>query len=308
MTVKTLCSLFLGLAFVTACSQQPESFKNTLTDSSAIIGGTPVTTSDPISKSTALLLGLKVKKIAGKSVIVGYSVCTATLISNNIVLTAAHCSASNPRTTFLLFSTQVPEDFENFIDSIPTNPRVRQVVAGVTAPAWQHLKNYQRTNWGDISLLRFIGDTPQGYSPAKLAPKSHSLKSLQTMTLAGYGLTNGVKETSATQLMKAPVNIADMNFSETEMLMDNTNGRSACHGDSGGPAYARTMAGGMVLAGITSRSDLITDPNSKCVGKTIYTKVQPYLGWISSEIDKLNTRPGYGVVIAQPFAEEAVLQ
>ena len=308
MTVKTLCSLFLGLAFTTACSEQSDSFKNTLPDSSAIVGGTAVSSNDPISKSTALLLGLKVKKIGGGSIITGYSICTATLVSNNIVLTAGHCSAKNPRTSFLLFSTQIPTDWENFINSIPTNPLVRQVAAGVTAPGWKALKDGQMTNWGDIALLRFVGDAPKGYGPAKLAPKSLGLRSQQTLILAGYGLTDGVNKTSAKQLMKAPVNIANANFSETEMKMDNTDGRSACHGDSGGPAYAKTAMGSSVLAGITSRSDIMTDPNSKCIGKTIYTKVQPYLGWISSEMNKLNTVPGYGVVIAQPFEEDVVLQ
>lgn len=307
MTVKTLCSLFLGLAFTTACSEQADNFKNTLTDSSAIVGGSAVSTSDPISKSTALLLGLKVKKFAGGSYITGYSICTATLISNSIVLTAGHCSASNPRTTFLVFSNQIPSDWESFINSLPNNPLARQVVAGVTAPAWKALKDRQMTNWGDIALLRFVGDMPKGYTPAKLASKNLGLKSNQTLTLAGYGLIDGVNKTSAKQLMKAPVNIADVNFSETEMKMDNTNGRTACHGDSGGPAYARTALGSSVLAGITSRSDIMTDPNSKCIGKTIYTKVQPYLGWISSEMNKLNTIPGYGVVIAQPY-EEVILQ
>ena len=84
------------------------------------------------------------------------------------------------------------------------------------------------------------------------------------------------------------------------MKIDNTNGKGACHGDSGGPAYVQDKNGNVFLAGVTSRADEATDPEGKCIGKTIYTKVQPYLTWISTESDKLNNDPNYGKVIAEP--------
>ncbi|MGE5085933.1 MAG: S1 family peptidase [Bacillota bacterium] len=299
MTVKKLSVLFTGILLTTACSQKSASTFNTDSGNSAIVGGTAVMDSDSISKSTALLLDVKTGQKDNHTVITGLSICTVTVLSNNIVLTAGHCSAANPKELFLVFSTQIPE-WKTFFQTIKTNPLVRRISAGVTAPQWKDLNDQTQNNWGDVSLLRFDGGLPDGFKPAVLAPKDLGLSAQEDVTLAGFGETNGVTQEQAKQLMKVTVKIADPNFSNTEMKIDNTNGDGACHGDSGGPAYVQTKDGVSVLAGVTSRADEATDPEGKCIGKTIYTKIQPYLTWISTESDKLSNDPNYGTVIAEP--------
>ncbi|GAA0601718.1 serine protease [Kutzneria viridogrisea] len=61
---------------------------------------------------------------------------------------------------------------------------------------------------------------------------------------------------------------------EHELCMDSRNQRTACYGDSGGPAVY--MANERVI-GVTSRG-------SRSCGDqdTLYTRVQPYLSWIKS--------------------------
>lgn len=299
MTAKKLCALFTGILLTTACSQKSANTFNTGTDNSAIVGGSAVTDSDPISKSTALLFDIKLGKKNNHTVITKLSICTVTVLSNNIVLTAGHCSTENPRELFLVFSDQMP-NWKTFFQTISSNPLVRRISAGVTAPQWKDLTEQTQENWGDVSLLRFDGGLPDGFTPAALAPKDMQLTAQQNVTLAGFGETNGITKEQATQLMKVSVKIVDPNFSNTEMKIDNINGKGACHGDSGGPAYVQTKDGAIVLAGITSRADEETDPKGQCVGKTIYTKVQPYLTWISTESDKLSNDPNYGTVIAEP--------
>ena len=181
---------------------------------------------------------------------------------------------------------------------------VRRVAAGVAGPAWKDLHDGQDTNWGDISILRFTGGLPDGFAPATLAAKDLQLKSNEDILLAGFGLTDGVNKTQATQMNKVTVKIMDPNFSDTEMKVGNTPGKGPCHGDSGGPAYVTATDGTSVLAGITSRADTETDPKGQCIGNTIYTKIQPYLSWISDESNKLNNDPQYGTVIQQPAGEQ----
>ncbi|MFM6929066.1 MAG: S1 family peptidase [Bdellovibrio sp.] len=299
MTAKKLCVLFTGILLTTACSQKSANTFTTNKGNAAIVGGAEVTDLDPISKSTALLLDVKTGKKDGHTVITDLSICTVTVLSNNVVLTAGHCSAENPRELFLVFSPEVP-NWKTFFQTITTNPLVRRVSAGVTAPQWKDLTYETQENWGDVSLLRFDGGLPAGFTPAVLAPKDLKLSAQEAITLAGFGETNGVTKEQATQLMKVTVKLADPQFSNTEMKIDNTNGNGACHGDSGGPAYVQTQDGSLYMTGVTSRVDKATDPEGKCIGKTIYTKVQPYLTWISTESNKLNNDPNYGTVIAEP--------
>ncbi len=293
--------VLLGVVFTAACAPQGHQNIEAAGNSSAgIIGGTAVSDQDPISHSTVQLLHVTLvpDKATGRFRITGLSTCTGTILSQDVILTAGHCSSSNPRELILLFSNQIP-DFKQFFQTIAQNQQVRRVVAGVTAPNWQHLSKDTDQNWGDLSLLRFTGGLPDGYVPATMLPASAVLQMKTSVTLAGFGETDGVKKTQATELEKVTVQIGDPNFSDTEMLVDNTNNTGACHGDSGGPAYVVSQ-GQNYLAGVTSRADLKTDPQAVCVGKTIYTKVQPYLPWISSEIQKLEADNNYGLVIAEP--------
>ncbi|MDG0816824.1 S1 family peptidase [Bdellovibrio svalbardensis] len=295
---QRVLGVFLGVVLGTGCAPQSHQMIGT-GNSSAIIGGTAVGEQDPINISTVQLLHVDLAKDQqGHTIIKGLETCTGTILSQDIILTAGHCSSKNPRELILLFSNQVP-DFKAFFQTISQNKLVRRVVAGVTAPNWQHLSGNSDENWGDLSLLRFTGGLPEGYVPATLLPANAVLAAKMPVTLAGFGETDGVKQTYATELLKVTVQIADPNFTQTEMQIDNTNGEGACHGDSGGPAYVSSK-GQNYLAGVTSRADIKSDPQAVCVGKTIYTKVQPYLSWISTETQKLEANSNYGLIIAEP--------
>lgn len=288
--------VFLILA---ACGSQDRGTVSS-TASAGIIGGTAVGPQGPINFSTVQILHPSVTRdTQGHLMVSGLSTCTGTLVAPDIILTAGHCSASNPKQLLLVFSNEVPSDLKKFFSTLEQNPQVRRVVAGVSAPNWEHLSADTTQNWGDISLLRFTGALPDGYVPARLIPSQLSLSAQQPVILAGFGELDGVNRTRATELMQVAVNIADPNYSETEMQIDNSGGRGACHGDSGGPAYV-TVDGKLYLAGVTSRADINSDPKAVCIGKSIYTKVQSYLSWMSAEIQKLDSDSSYGAVIAEP--------
>lgn len=299
---------FISLAMVLgllACAKAPQSGQTT-SDSPivGIIGGTAVSAKDPIAHTTVQVYAF-IKEKDPKTGEEGYGLasCTGSLVAEDVILTAGHCTQANPAQLFIYFSKDVPTDMQAFVDGRQSNPLVRQVIGGVTNPAWSKLTDDQEKNWGDLSLLKFTGSIPAGYKTADLIPADAKLTNGMKITLAGFGLTQPLvdenHQVQATELRKVSVKIDDVNFSETEMMLKTDQGKGSCHGDSGGPGFV-SVGGHSVIAGITSRADMKTDPQGSCVGLTVYTAIAPYLGWISDTVSFLDSADFKTAPIAEP--------
>lgn len=301
---------FAALLSLIACSQNKFSgssadLNQSSSNSSAIIGGAPVQANDPIINSTVQIFTVQVaKNQQGQLMVSGIAGCTGTILSNEVILSAAHCtltsqdsslgSTSNPGYIYIYFSSEAPTDLVALLKNRAHEPLLRQVSGGITAPNWARLKGDQSADWGDLSLLKFPGGLPAGYTPAQLIPADATLVEDMPITLAGFGLIrplmNG-QQIEATSLNKVQVTVLDPNYSQTEMNIDTSHGKGSCHGDSGGPAYV-TINGQNYVAGVTSRADIKTDPQGQCTGNTIYTETKPYLNWIAKGIATLES-PDY---------------
>jgi len=295
-------SLLISVFALSACSQSSftnDSFEVPAEDSSAssgIVGGTKVEANDEIAKTTVQIYTLQTEKdYFGNERMVGIAGCTGSILAENIVLTAAHCTAEKPEYIFLYFGTQAAD-----LKTLKMNdPRIRRVVGGKVGSNWAKLTANQLVDNGDIALLRFDGGLPEGFQLAQLLPKEHVLKAQQPVTLAGFGLTDGVRNVRSDKLLKVNITILEPAFSKTEMIVDSGEGKGPCHGDSGGPAYV-TVNGKSYVAGATSRAESKTDPLGKCIGDTVYTKVQPYLTWIKSSMRVLQSPTFKPQPIPQP--------
>jgi len=309
-----------SLVALAACSPNKNSDASLKLDKSAlqgsaIIGGEQVQSNDPIINSTVQVFAIQVSKNSqGKLIASGLAGCTGTILSNDVLLSAAHCtltsedpslgSTSNPNYLYVYFSSQAPADIVALFNNRANEPLLRQVTAGMTGTNWSKLSGDQETNWGDLSLLKFPGGLPAGYVPAQLIPSNATLTAGMPIVLAGFGETNGQQQTQATALMKVQVDILNPNFSETEMMIDTIHGKGSCHGDSGGPAYV-TINGQNYVAGVTSRADSATDPQGLCIGNTVYTETQPYLGWIAQGIATLEDPNYQPTPILEPTLDSA---
>ena len=247
-----------------------------------IVNGTIVTADDVISKSTVALY----LKYPDSNRVQNF--CTATIIADDTLVTAAHCLAD------------VAKMFDLTVDQLL--PRLRiglglQLVKAIddTRTQWIELKSatvhpdYAMADdalenagkgiaFHDIAIIRLNTPIPAGYKAAKLLDSPVRLIAGLKLVLAGYGVTRG-----------APVPVPSNELRKTEVTVDNAalnpmqfsykvaNGQTACSGDSGGPAYI-VEGNQLILVGATSWGD------NSCVQQGVYTSIPAMYAWIQQTV------------------------
>lgn len=301
---KRLFIGFLSTLSLIACGPQKTHTAyqmEALAKNSGIIAGSPVSDQETLSKS---IVGIFATHQVGDS---GGAICTGSLLPGNIVLTAAHCVDNY---MVVVFS----QDF----NSAQSN-QVLQVDKIAVSPYWETRKNANKDH-GDIAILHFKGNVPAGYIPATLVTDPSVLQNEEPVVLAGYGVNHvaetpidvntypdliksvqtgkvicddptnlkncaQVDMTGSGLLRKTSVTIEDNKFAQSEILLNQTKGTGACHGDSGGPAYI-TVNGQLYLWGVTSRGE--RDPKNDCSQYAVYTSTLFYKDWIAQVSNRMN--------------------
>lgn len=207
------------------------------------------------------------------------ALCTGTLLGNNLVLTAAHCIGKDPKKMAIFFGNKVHQN-------APRAP----VLAVEISPLWES-NQFKPYNTGDIALVLFGGPTPEAFQGLPVLPEQYArvLRKGTLVLMLGYGISDGVNKTGSGTLRMVSARVADEKFSATEVVIDQTQGKGACHGDSGGPAIV--FVGGQAhVWGVTSRS--VGDPDDHCSQYAAYTNATVYLTWIreaSARLLKFNS-------------------
>ncbi len=247
-----------------------------------IIGGNPAQAGDPIASSTILIVGELAPTTAGGKP--EQYICTGSLLADDTVVTAAHCVAEdinnpvNPANMRLVFGLAVTPQ-------TTTLPPLRTPTGYLYAPGWQGAVNGAESgsDTHDIAVIHFDGGLPPGYAPATLLPASDPITPGMQVTLAGYGVDNGVKDTGAGTLRIVHNVPVEQMLGRTEVVMDQTGGVGSCSGDSGGPAFLK-VNGQELLWGVTSRGD------QTCAQVGIYTMISPYMSFIKGAEQSLRSQ------------------
>ena len=112
--MKQIITLSAILA-LTACSESRKSLEGEMTfadsvKTSNIVGGTPVSAEEDIRKTTVPIYQIHVQTDENNQIkSLGAGECTGSILANDIVLTAGHCTLTNPTLLFLYFGNDKPE-------------------------------------------------------------------------------------------------------------------------------------------------------------------------------------------------------
>ena len=171
----------------------------------------------------------------------GNFLCTGTLVSSNVVLTAAHCLDSQP-------------DLDSIV--VRLGDDIRGPGGAVKAIAYGSDPDFCadcKADIHDYGYLVLANSQPQAAPFPRVITSQDEWDELMfidaPITLVGFGED---ENKSAGRKREVEVPLTQFSASGLEFQAGG-NGLDSCRGDSGGPAFARLDSGEYVLAGVTSR-------------------------------------------------------
>lgn len=205
------------------------------------------------------------------------ALCTGTLVGNNLVITAAHCLRNYPQNLQVVFATNLNK---------ATQEMARPVVGAIAHPLWP-TGRLKPKDTGDIALIKFHGTTPNGYRSATFLPNTSALRNGAPVVLSGYGISDAAKKTGFGILRQVATTIVNPQFSSSEVQVEQRQGRGACHGDSGGPAFI-VSNGVYYLWGIMSQG--VQEQNAQCNAFSVFTNLTIYYKWLQEAAKALSQK------------------
>lgn len=233
------------------------------------------------------------------------TMCTGTLISPTVVMTAAHCvdpkiikqaveqGGGDPPDT-ILYSYTFARDIksakpEEIIEAswVEWHEKFLSNILDVLLPPPR--------KWNDIALIHLKEPVAEGFVQQIATPSDFgSIPAGIEHAVTGYGLTDDDDNTSAGILTEGASHLGKKG--SFELIAGKGDNQQACRGDSGGPIFSDDSD--MIQIGIASRinANLFPPPTEPppCNTGLVYTRVDAYQGWIAERVDDLGEQPGEG--------------
>jgi V8-like Glu-specific endopeptidase len=251
--------LFLSFCILSAgCNQNLSSSQVIpVQDTSSIIGGTIA--SEEIENSTVTIYG-----------------CSGVLVSPDLVLTAAHCLDGAPPVVEVRFNiAKKPKFFAG--NSYVGNPKFS-------------LKKDAHGAWvveNDVGLVKLKSPAPTSAKPFPIFDKE--VKAGEMLVLAGYGDLGEDRENDTSRPFSVKIPVLSLNGQR--LVMNQSAGKGAYFGDSGGPAFLET-AHGLSVVGTTSGPVLPADAKKHSVKyPVLYMKTSEFKEFILTEAEHLGATP-----------------
>lgn len=288
------------LVLLASCSpsskDSAQTFQAAETQSSSIIGGADSTAQFQKENGVLGILMIYENSLGQE----GASTCTASAITRNIAVTAAHCLVLPKGAKLVVALAVLDTDFTKVIEEVNNND-LSNVRVITKAKRHENYLNGRGTN-NDIGLIGFDEALPADFQVAQLADAqlARTLRKGTAVTLAGFGVDKYDLEKNPTTgrlsavgsgdgLLRQVDGIRVLSLTATgeEITLDQSQGRGACHGDSGGPAFIKdSVTGKNILVGVTSRG---TEARGLCNREAIYTGIMGYSQWIQKGVIELSS-------------------
>lgn len=289
----TTAITLLALSSLVGCSNAPQAGLATTSEHAFIIGGKEAKGDEDFATTLVGLYNIRE----------GF-MCTGSIVSNELILTAAHCVVGDAGDTLVVFGKNAvalleasfavtkdakgnpPPSVDEYFKRLPLPTAIRRGTAYRVSPVWTARQN-ESLNTGDIALLKFEGGLLEGYVAAELLSDATKLEDGQTVLLSGYGVSDQTKGEGSGLLRFVETTIQTAKYTLSEILIDQTKGKGACHGDSGGPAYV-VIEKKKYVVGVTSRG--VNDPEDTCAVNAAFTSVPFYSPWLARAAKEM-TKP-----------------
>ncbi|KAM7410185.1 hypothetical protein PAMA_001569 [Pampus argenteus] len=201
-------------------------------------------------------------------------VCGGFLISEDFVVTAAHCDERNLSVVLGTHNLKKVND-----------TTMRYSVKKCKHPYYKNAKS-----GNDIMLLK-LSRKARKVKPIQLPKPAMEMKDKEKCRVAGWGLITGRQRVDVLQKVDVPIinlNVCKKVWADWMQLPDNVicaggydTDKGFCQGDSGGPLVCRGMAVGVVSFNYKGNCNYPNAPN-------IYTDLSKHLRWIKNILKQKN--------------------
>jgi hypothetical protein len=248
MKVTTIPMRALTFGFIAALA---------ITPSRAMVGGAPPA-ADGAGRSVVMILGS------------GGTACTATAITRDLLLTAAHC-------------VQPDSEYKLAASAPGERPVLKDIARIERDPQFDLKRLFGHLATADVALIKLAEPLPAKIPPVPLGAEEEPVAVGDAFVVAGYGVTmRGDGRTGGTVRAATLVATGQPGSLQIRLFDPKTKGDSpglgACAGDSGAPVF-RDKDGRIVIIGVVSWS---TGPKlgDGCGGLTGVTPLARYRAWI----------------------------